>query len=69
MARAVEACEEDTIDYRVWVNETFLHALLLYLLRSLLAPLPENHANSKASPGIQALFSRLLHNPKCAGDR
>jgi hypothetical protein len=38
------------------------------LLRSLPAPLPENHAYSMAEPDIQVQFSRWLHNQECAGD-
>ena len=35
MARAVELCEEDAIDYQVWVNEMFPRALLLYVAAQL----------------------------------
>ncbi len=44
MARVVEIVEEVGIDYLVWVNQLFPAALLLVLLQSLPAPLPENHA-------------------------
>ena len=44
MALVVELVEEVGIDYQVRVNELFAAALLLVLLQSLPAPLPENHA-------------------------